>query len=605
MKRRYQAALKSLPKLQFRPATALREVLKEGYRRRDFVRDLQAGVVVGIVALPLAMALAIGAGVPPQHGLYTAIVAGAAIAVLGGSRTQVSGPTAAFIAILAPISAKYGIGGLLLSTAMAGAILIAMGAMRLGRLIQFIPHPVTTGFTTGIAVVIATGQIDKLLGLTGKFSDEWTERVWQLIERSPGIRWADLAMGAATLLVLIFFPRATKRVPAPLVAMVLAGVAAAVLQRFGITVTTLASKFDWHLSGQSGHGIPPFPPLPSWPWSHPGPDGQPLTLSAATLGALASSAFAIAMLGAIESLLSAVVSDGMAGTKHDPDAELLAQGVGNLVAPFFGGIAATGAIARTATNIRSGAKSPIAAIVHSVFVLAAVLVLAPLLGYLPMASMAALLLLVAWNMAEVKHFRHILQVAPNSDVLVLLICFGLTVMTDMVKSVSVGVMLAALLFMRRMADLTEARMLEGEHHRRPKGLPKAVLFYEIAGPLFFGAAQKAIAALSSVAKESQVVLLDLSAVPAMDMTGLVALETSLATLRKAAGTKVVFAGVQPQPLEVLDRAGLVNDEKSLFVRTSFDEGVRLASELAGPGPVMTPPGDATPVAEPPKAATAH
>ncbi|MFT3841345.1 MAG: C4-dicarboxylic acid transporter DauA [Myxococcaceae bacterium] len=605
MKRRYQAALKSLPKLQFRPATALREVLKEGYRRRDFVRDLQAGVVVGIVALPLAMALAIGAGVPPQHGLYTAIVAGAAIALLGGSRTQVSGPTAAFIAILAPISAKYGIGGLLLSTAMAGAILIAMGAMRLGRLIQFIPHPVTTGFTTGIAVVIATGQVDKLLGLSGKFSDEWTERVWQLIERSPGIRWADLAMGAATLAVLIFFPRVTRRVPAPLVAMVLAGIAAAVLERFGITVTTLASKFDWHLSGQSGHGIPPFPPLPSWPWNHPGADGQPLTLSAATLGTLASSAFAIAMLGAIESLLSAVVSDGMAGTKHDPDAELLAQGVGNLLAPFFGGIAATGAIARTATNIRSGAKSPVAATVHSVFVLLAVLVLAPLLGYLPMPSMAALLLLVAWNMAEVKHFRHILQVAPNSDVLVLLICFGLTVMADMVKSVSVGVMLAALLFMRRMADLTQARMLEGEHHRRPKGLPKAVLFYEIAGPLFFGAAQKAIATLSSVAKESQVVLLDLSAVPAMDMTGLVALETSLATLRKAAGTKVVFAGVQPQPLEVLERAGLVNDEKSLFVRKSFDEAVKLACELAGPGPVMTPPGDATPVAEQPKPATAH
>jgi SulP family sulfate permease len=440
--------------------------------------------------------------------------------------------------------------------------------------------------------------------LSGKFSDEWTERVWQLIERSPGIRWADLAMGAATLTVLIFFPRITKRVPAPLVAMVLAAIAAAVLDHFGIAVTTLASKFEWHVGAQSGRGIPPFPPLPAWPWSFPDADGHPLSLSMSTLGTLASSAFAIAMLGAIESLLSAVVSDGMAGTKHDPDAELLAQGIGNLVAPFFGGIAATGAIARTATNIRSGAKSPISATVHSLFVLAAVLVLAPLLGYLPMASMAGLLLLVAWNMAEVKHFRHILQVAPNSDVLVLLICFGLTVMADMVKSVSVGVMLAALLFMRRMADITEARMIEGEHHRRPKGLPATVLFYEIAGPLFFGAAQKAIAALSSVAKQSQVVLLDMSAVPAMDMTGLVALETSVLMLRKS-GTKVIFAGVQPQPHEVLERAGLVNDEKTTFVRTSFDEGVVLARELVGPGPEMTPPGDATAAVPETKPAAAH
>jgi len=589
MKRRYQAALKSLPKVSFRPATALREVLKEGYGRRDLWRDVQAGVVVGIVALPLAMALAIGAGVPPQHGLYTAIVAGAAIALLGGSRTQVSGPTAAFIAILAPISAKYGVGGLMLATAMAGLILIAMGAMRLGRLIQFIPHPVTTGFTTGIAVVIATGQVDKLLGLTGKFSDEWTERVWQLIERAPQIHWADLAMGGATLAVLIFFPRVTKRVPAPLVAMALAAVAAAVLERFGIGVTTLATKFEWHVGTASGRGIPPFPPLPAWPWSFPDADGHPLVLSAHVLGTLASSAFAIAMLGAIESLLSAVVSDGMAGTKHDPDGELLAQGVGNLVAPFFGGIAATGAIARTATNIRSGGKSPISAAVHSLFVLAAVLVLAPLLGWLPMASMAALLLLVAWNMAEVKHFRHILQVAPNSDVLVLLICFGLTVMADMVKSVSVGVMLAALLFMRRMAELTQARLIDGEHHRVPAGLPKGVLFYEIAGPLFFGAAQKAMEALHVVAKDNPVVLLDLSAVPAMDMTGLVALETVLSTLRAHKGTKVIFAGVQPQPLEVLDRAGLNGDEQTLFVRKTFDEGVVLARQLAQPAPPTAAP----------------
>lgn len=573
MPRRYEALLEPTT-LPVRPAVALRTTLRRGYGREDLRADLLAGIVVGIVALPLSMALAVASGVAPQHGLYTAIVAGAVIAALGGSNVQVSGPTAAFVVLLAPISARFGLGGLVLATLMAGIILMLMGTLRLGGLIQFVPYPVTTGFTAGIAVVIATLQLKDFLGLTVPVMPEhYLERVAALARALPTVQWDDLAVGAFTLSVLLLWPKVTKKVPAPLVALGIAGGAAFLAASLvpGFEVATIRSRFG---------GIPQVPPLPVLPWNLPGPDGQLLGLSFELLRDLLPSAFAIAMLGAIESLLSAVVADGMTGGSHDPDAELLAQGTGNILAPFFGGIAATGALARTATNVRSGARTPFAGIFHSAFVLLAVLLLAPALGHLPMASLAALLLLVAWNMSEVKHFAHALRVAPKSDVAVLLLCFGLTVIFDMVVSVTVGVLLAALLFMRRMAEVSNVRLVD--QHPLVKGLPKDVLVYEVAGPLFFGAAQKAMSALQRVPTGISAVLLDLSAVPVMDATGLVSLEGAVERLQKM-GIYVILAGVQTQPLQVLARSGIHKRGGRIAVYSSMERAVAAALERSRMG----------------------
>lgn len=568
------------PKLAFRPFAALKETFAGGYSRSDLRADLLAGAVVGVVALPLSMALAIASGVPPQHGLYTAIVAGGLIALLGGSRVQVSGPTAAFVVILAPISAQFGLGGLLLATLMAGVMLIAMGVTRFGRLIQFIPHPVTIGFTAGIGVVIATLQLKDLFGLSiASMPDHYVDRVATIGEALPTSRVADVAVGAVTLAILLFWPRLTKKVPAPLVALAFAGVGCALLERFvpGFDVATIRERFSYPSGGELVPGIPQLPPLFVLPWTLPSGDGAPLGLDWHVISTLLPKAFAIAMLGAIESLLSAVVADGMTGTQHDPDAELIAQGVGNVAAPFFGGIAATGAIARTATNVRAGARSPIAAIVHSLIVLASVLVLAPWLGYLPMAALAALLLLVAWNMSEVKHVVHSIKTSPKSDVLVLLACFVLTVLFDMVIAVSWGVALASLLFMRRMIEITEAKLVEEEHPLLREKLPPEIAYYEIAGPLFFGAAQKAMSALHTVHDRARVVVLDLHSVPVIDSTGRVNLESALGRLRRD-GLKVVLAGVRPQPRQVLAQAGIVERPGELWISASVPDGLARAKQ---------------------------
>ncbi|MFI4944391.1 MAG: C4-dicarboxylic acid transporter DauA, partial [Burkholderiales bacterium] len=531
--------------------------------------------VVGIVALPLSMALAIASGVPPMHGLYTAIVAGGATALVGGSRFQVSGPTAAFVVVLSPIAHRFGVGGLALATLMAGLMLFAMGVLRMGRLIEFVPYPVTTGFTAGIAVVIATLQFVDLLGLSVReMPEHFVERVQAIAQALPTARASDLSIGLVTLVVLAGWPRVTRRIPAPLVALLAGATAAAAADALlpGFEVATIASRFEYHVRGVSGHGIPPLPPLPLLPWTLAGPDGRPIGLSFALVRELLPAAFAIAALGAIESLLSAVVADGMTGRKHDPDAELMAQGTGNLLVPFFGGFAATGAIARTATNVRSGARSPIAAIVHAAVVLLSVLIAAPLLGRLPMASLAALLLFVAWNMAELDHFAHVLKVAPRSDVAVLVACFLLTVLFDMVVAVSVGVVMAALLFMRRMAEVSEVRLVDAHPLGLTRPLPKGVVAYEIAGPLFFGAAQKAMAALDSVDKSVRVVILDLRAVPMLDATGLVGLESAFERLARA-GVHVVVGGARPQPLRVMARAGWDDRKGRITVYGSFERAV--------------------------------
>lgn len=581
--KRYTARLPELP-LGDLPAAALRDSFREGYGVADLKRDVLAGLVVGVVALPLSMALSIAVGAPPQHGLYTAIVAGFFTALLGGSRTQITGPTAAFIVILAPIYAKFGLGGLLLSGLMGGAMLLMMGALRLGRLIQFIPHPVTTGFTAGIAVVIATMQFKDLFGLTLAHNpDLYLEKVAAMWEaRGTASLW-EFGLGLSTLLALLLVPRLTKRIPAPLVVLPLAAVAAALVSALvpGVQLATIAGRFSTVIEGEIVRGIPQLPPLPVWPWSAPGPDGAPLVLSLSLLRELLPGAGAIAMLGAIESLLSAVVADGLANTRHKPDAELFAQGVANLLAPFFGGIPATGAIARTATNIRSGGRSPVAGMVHALTVLAAVLVLAPLIGYLPMAALAGLLLLVAWNMSDAKHFWHTLRVAPKSDVVVLLVCFGLTVLFDMVIAVSVGVVLAALLFMRRMAEITQSKIVEPEQSPALAGIPAGAVVYEIAGPLFFGAAQKAMEALDIIASDTRAVILRMHQVPAMDATGLVALESALQKL-KGRGCLAIFLGLQEQPRQLFAKAHLETTPGVLAFAASPEEACALATAHLSP-----------------------
>lgn len=578
MRRRIEAVVAALPGLQTRPAHALRQTFAEGYSARHLRNDIMAGLVVGIVALPLSMALAIASGVPPQHGLYTAIIAGGLIALLGGSRVQVSGPTAAFVVILAPISAKFGVGGLLIASVMAGVILLIMGALRFGTLIQFIPYPVTTGFTAGIAVVIATLQIKDFFGLSiAHMPEHYIEKVTELARAMPRFNWPDLAIGVGTLAVLVIAPRITRRVPAPLIALPLAAITAYFIAQADPDwhIATINNRFSYTHNGVERAGIPQLPPLPGWPWSYGGPNGQLLQIDFEMFRSLMLSAFAIAMLGAIESLLSAVVADGMTGQTHEPNAELVAQGVGNIVAPFFGGFAATGAIARTATNVRHGGRSPIAAFTHAVFILAAVVSLAPLLGYLPMAALAALLLIVAKNMSDMRHFFYVLRVGPKSDVAVLITCFSLTVIFDMVIAVSAGIVLAAVLFMRRMAEVSDIKLIGSEHPHLDEPLPKGVLLYEINGPLFFGAAQKAMSSLHTIGNGVKVVILDMESVPAIDATGLVNLQSTIKRLHHDK-ILIILGAVQPQPMEVLEKAALEELDSRIGICATLQEAVDLA-----------------------------
>ncbi len=579
------------------PAAALRAVLKEGYGFEQFKKDAMAGFVVGVVALPLAMALAIAVGAPPQQGLYTAIVAGFISAVLGGSRLQVVGPTAAFIVLLAPIQAHDGLGGLLITGLMAGLILIALGLLRLGSLIEFIPHPVTTGFTAGIAVVIGTLQVKDALGLRVEHLPEhFVERVAAMARALPT---ASLWEGLVALLTLgiLLVPRLPKRtlirvlpkflrpIPAPLIALPFVALGAYLLTRYlpGFHVETIGSRFQTMVDGHLVRGVPRLPPLPMWPWHALGPGGGPMDLSFGLIRRLLPGAFAVAMLGAIESLLSAVVADGMARTKHDPDAELLALGVSNVVVPFFGGISATGAIARTATNFRSGGRTPFASMIHAVTLLLIVLLLAPLIAYVPMASLAGLLLLVAWNMSEVDHFFHTVRVAPRSDVAVLLTCFFLTVLFDMVVAVGVGVVFASLLFMRRMAHTTQGDLSLGDRGTLPGTLPPGVAIYDISGPLFFGAAERAMGALRSIDAGTRAVIFRLEEVPTIDATGLVAFESAILELNRH-GIHTVLVGLHGQAAQAMRKAGVEEAEGRLSICPDMVEAFRVLGVPVGSAP---------------------
>lgn len=555
-------------------AFGLRARLREGYTVSDFRADVLAALVVGIVALPLSMALAIASGVPPQMGLYTAIVAGFVCSLLGGTRFQVTGPTAAFVVVLVPVVQKFGVGGLLVSGMLAGMILVAMGLARMGKLMQFVPHPVTAGFTMGIAVVIAVFQLKDVVGVALPATDGIINYLTVLWDARGAANYWDLGIAAITLGLLLTAPAISKRVPAPLLALVVMSVLVEMAARFlppswQFHATTIGSKFTFVLGdGTTGHGIPPLPPLPIVPWQ-----AFHVELSLHTIRELLPSSFAIAMLGAIESLIAAVVADGMSGSRHDPNAELIGLGVGNILCPFFGGIAGTGALARTATNIRAGARSPLAAAMHAIFILACTIALAPLVSYLPMAALAALLIIVARNMSEARHFVRLARIAPRHDVIVMMTCFVLTVVFDMVVAVTAGVVLAALLFMRRMSVLTKAEL------ETPSDLkvvvPAGVRIYEIAGPLFFGAAKSAMEALHTVGDNDHTYIIDMQHVPTMDATGLVALESVLDRLRRSK-IKVIFSGLTSDVSDTFERAGIERVRGQLAYAPDVETAISMA-----------------------------
>lgn len=562
------------------PFAALVDSLHTGYGIDQFKRDVLAGLTVGIVAIPLAMALAIAIGVAPQYGLYTSMVAGFLIALTGGSRFNISGPTAAFVVVLMPVVAQHGIGGLLLATVMAGTILLLMGLSGLGRLIRFIPYPVVVGFTAGIAVVIAALQIRDLLGLAAaQGSGHFLEQLHGIVLALPSIRLQDLGVGLFTLVILLVWPRLKTAVPAPLVALMIAGVGAWLLSHYwpAFDVATIASRFSYQLGETSGHGIPPALPRFDWPWHLPNADGEALKLEFALFRDLMGPALAIAMLGAIESLLCGVIADGMTGTRHRPNAELVGQGIGNIVAPMFGGITATAAIARTATSVRFGAVSPIAGMIHALVVLFAMLFFAGALSLLPMASLAALLLIVAWNMSEAGHFVRIVRTAPRGDVTVLLTCFGLTLLFDMVVAVAVGVGLAAMLFIQRMADLTSTEQVSGTAAGLPPDLPPEIAAFRIRGPMFFGAAERALATLHRLEPEVRTVVLDMREVPSIDMSAIVVFQSMIDQLRKA-GVALIVTHAEPRIIAKLRRAGIRRARGQLTFCRGTEQALRVARD---------------------------
>ena len=556
-------------------AIALRQsCIDEPYGVARFGRDLIAGITVGIIAIPLAMALAIASGVPPQHGLYTAIIAGIVIAVTGGSRFSISGPTAAFVVILYPVAQQFGVGGLLMATLISGCFLVAMGMARLGRLIEYIPPSVTLGFTGGIAIVIATLQIKDFFGLqVPEMPETYLGKVQALAHALPSWQWGDTLVGVATLAVLLLWPRLRLPVPGHLPA-VLVGVGLGFgLHQFGVDVATIGSKFSYTLAdGTQGMGIPPIAPTLVMPWALPGPDGAPVEWNLAAIERLLPAAFSMAMLGAIESLLCAVVLDGMTGRKHSSNGELVGQGLGNILAPFFGGITATAAIARSAANVRAGATSPISGIVHALVVLAAILVLAPWLSWLPLSAMAALLLLVAWNMSEAHKVVDLVRRAPRSDVLVLLVCLSLTVIFDMVIAITFGVILASLLFMREIAKMTRLHNL-AEHKRYASEVPAQTLVYKINGPLFFAAAERVFDELLAQVRDHKVLILQMEAVSILDAGGLSAFQQFARRMAKS-GVRLKVAELQFQPLKTLARGKVRPVAGELEFYGSLEEAIR-------------------------------
>lgn len=556
---------------------ALREAcISERYTRPRLVRDLLAGLTVGIIAIPLAMALAIASGVPPQYGLYTAIIAGFLIPLLGGSRYSISGPTAAFIVILYPIAQKYGLGGLLVASVMAGGILVLMALLRLGRLIEYIPEAVTLGFTAGIAVVIATLQIKDFLGLSlAEMPEHYIDKLWLLGSHLPEWHWPSLLVAVSTLAVMLAWPRLQWPIPAHLPALLCGTLVALLLAQAGYAVDTIGSRFHyWLPDGSMGFGIPPQLPDFQWPWLQAGANGEPLQWRWQLVQDLLAAAFAIAMLGAIESLLCAVVLDGMTGKRHSANSELLGQGIANIITPFFGGITATAALARSAANVRAGAESPVAGMVHGLVVLLGLVALAPLLAYLPMAAMAALLVMVAWGMSEAHKAVHLVKTAPRGDLWVFFACLVLTVLFDMVIAITAGIVLAALLFMKEIAAMTHV-----DDITRDEQLPVPAHWrvFKISGPLFFAAADRVFGELSTLCSEQQHIVLSLKEVSLLDAGGLAALNKLIDKCRHN-NTELILTDIPPQPLGSLAHANIKPIKGVLRFYLTLEEARRVLQQ---------------------------
>lgn len=510
--------------------------------RAHWARNIVSGVVVGVVALPLAMAFAIASGAKPEQGLYTAIVAGLLVSLFGGSRLQIAGPTGAFIVILSGITAQYGIDGLQIATLLAGIMLFLLGIARLGAIIKFIPDPVILGFTAGIAVVIWTGQWRDFFGLPEVTGQHFHEKLWHTLQVLPQAQPGTTALATVTLAIVLFAPKVSwlKRVPGPLLGLLFATVVQATFHIDG--VATIGSAFG---------GIPRG--LPTW---------HVPEITAARVIELIGPAFTIAMLGAIESLLSAVVADGMAGTRHDSNQELIGQGIANIAAPLFGGFAATGALARTATNVRNGGSSPLAGIVHAITLVLIVLALAPLAVHIPLAALAAILFVVAWNMSEARHFMTMARRAPPADIVVLLVTFVLTVFVDLVVAVNIGVIVATLHFLRRMASSVEVQQqthqdLSREFEHRGLKFPPGVLAFAVEGPFFFGAVENFERTLASTGTDPEVLIIRLRWVPFMDITGLQTLEEVVRGLQRRK-VRVMMTGANDRVSAKLRRAGIVD-----------------------------------------------
>ncbi|MEQ8355899.1 MAG: SulP family inorganic anion transporter [Kiloniellaceae bacterium] len=518
-------------------------VLKEGYGLAQLRGDAVAGLTVAVVALPLAMALAIASGATPERGLVTAVVAGFLISALGGSRFQIGGPTGAFVVVVFNVIAQHGYDGLLLATLMAGAMLVVAGLLRFGTWIKYIPEPVVTGFTAGIAVIIFTSQLKDLFGLSlDSVPAEFLPKLTALWAARGSLDPATLAVASAALAAILGLRRYAPKLPGLLIAVVGASLAVWLL---GLPVETIGSRFG---------ALPSSLPLPQLP---------ALRLQQAV--DVLPSAFTIAFLAGIESLLSAMVADGMTGARHRSNCELVAQGVANVASACFAGLPATGAIARTATNIRAGAHSPLAGMFHAVFLLAFMLLAAPLAAYVPLASLAAVLVIVAWNMSEIDKFRHLMS-APPGDAVVLLVTFALTVMVDLTVAIEVGVVMAAVLFMHRMAQVVQVEtgigFLQGDvdDAQLPaldygfQTLPEGVEMFSLRGPLFFGAARGLRDALEVMPVLPRVFILRMRNVPMIDSSGVAALSDFMRRCR-ARGVAVIVTGIRPQPKEVLARMG--------------------------------------------------
>lgn len=535
---------------------ALVEAYKAGLLKPNhWWSNILAGTIVGIVALPLAMAFAIASGLKPEQGIYTAIISALVVALFGGTRTQIAGPTGAFIVILASITAKYGVSGLQVATLLAGFILLFMGIIKLGNVIKFIPDPVIVGFTSGIGFIIFVGEWKDFLGLPVQLhlDARLHQKLYALVKDFPHLNLSTTGLACLSLILILITPRILKRIPGPLVAMICVTLIQSFFQFKG--VATLGSTF-----GGISQQLPHFD-IPTIPIEH--------------LLDLVAPAFTIALLGAIESLLSATAADGMANTRHHSNQELIGQGLANIFVPLFGGFAATGAIARTATNIRNGGNSPIAAVIHSIFLLLIILLLAPLASYIPLCTLAAILIVVAYNMSDVPHFIYMLKNAPSYDVIILITTFLLTIFTNLVVAVNIGVIFAMLFFIRRMSQLVTVKeqsfaSIEPEIAAHAVTIPKSTIIYSIQGPFFFAAAEKIEHTLAVVHADPKNIIFRLKDVPFMDMTGLETFHEVLDQYHKR-GVKIYLCEANPRVARKLFNVGaLAHIENKQIYRSLID-----------------------------------